>query len=418
VTYIALVGGAFLVWLLLVLLFTPALNYRVRTPLGVDDPDFLRVLQSTCQASLATGNRIDVCADGERFYPAMLAAIASARQSINLECYILQSGRVADMFIAALTERARAGVMVTIVIDAIGSAMLSRADGRRLADAGCRLERYQPLTWYRLARLNNRTHRELLVIDGRVAFLGGAGIADWWQREYSSSQPAWRDTMVRVEGPVVAGLQGVFVENWLECCGEILTGDEFFPRLENAGGTVAFVIRSSPADRATISRVAFQMLFEGARRHIRVATPYFLPDRSLRRALMKIAQSGVRIDILVPGRKTDQRWVRIASRRNYGRLLEAGIRIFEYGPAMTHAKVLIVDDDWSVVGTTNVDNRSFEHNDEINLAMLDRAIAGRLLDDFERDLQSATQVTLAGWRSRPWWEKLIGPVVWILERQQ
>ena len=416
--YIALVGVAFLIWLVLVVLFAPGLNYRVRARIGVDRPDFLHVLQSTCQTRLTAGNRVEVLSDGERFYPAMLGAIREAERSINLECYIFQSGRVADMFVSALAERAGAGVIVTIVVDAIGSAMLGRADRRRLIEAGCRLERYQPLTWYRLARLNNRTHRELLIIDGRVAFLGGAGIADWWHREYASRQPAWRDTMVRVEGPVVAFLQGVFAENWLECCGEIITGDEFFPTLESAGETTACVIRSSPADRATVSRVAFQMLLEGALRHVRIVTPYFLPDRSLRKALTSIARRGTRIDLLVPGPRTDQRWVRIASRRNYGRLLEAGIRIFEYRPSMTHAKVLIIDHDWSVVGTTNVDNRSFEHNDEINVAMLDRAIAERLLEDFERDLQSATEITLARWRARPWWEKLIGPVVWILERQQ
>jgi cardiolipin synthase len=308
-------------------------------------------------------------------------------------------------------------VAVTIVVDAIGSALLSHADRRRLTDAGGRVESYQPIHWYRLARLNNRTHRELTIVDGRIAFVGGAGIADHWRGE-PGGEPGWRDTMARVEGPVVAALQGVFAENWLECCGEIMTGSEFFPPLAAEAGTTALVVKSSPSDRATVSRVMFQMLIEGAQKEVRISTPYFLPDRTLREALVAAAARGVRLTVVVPGPKTDQRWVRIASRRNYGQLLEAGIRIFEYRPSMTHVKALLVDDEWSVLGTTNVDNRSFEHNDEVNLAMLDRAIVDRLKEDFDRDLRASEEITLEAWRARPWWETLIRPVVWILERQQ
>jgi cardiolipin synthase len=415
-TYVALIGAAFLLWFVLVLLFTPALNYRVRERLPVDSSDFLYVLQSTCQAALHTGNRIEVFTNGAAFYPAMIDAIRGAERAINLECYIFQSGRVADAVIDALTERAAAGVIVTVVVDAIGSSGLSRGDWKRLTDAGCRLDRYQPLRWYRLARLNNRTHRELLVIDGRVAFVGGAGIADWWMYPEKKRQP-WRDTMARVEGPVVAGLQGVLAENWLECCGEILTGDRFFPRLVPVGDVTAFVVKSSPSDRATVSRVAFQLLIDGATRAVQISTPYFLPDRALRQQLLKTAARGVQVRVIVPGPATDQHWVRLASRRMYGQLLRGGIRIFEYQPAMTHVKALIVDDDWSVIGTTNVDNRSFEHNDEVNLAVLDRATNRRLLDDFERDLANSRELTEATWR-RPFWERAIGPVAWILERQQ
>ena len=202
--------------------------------------------------------------------------------------------------------------------------------------------------------------------------------------------------MARVEGPVVAALQGVAAENWLECCGEILTGPEYFPNLEPVGNTTAFVIKSSPSDRATASRVAFQLLMEGADHHVRIQTPYFLPDRALRKALIAVARRGVAVSVIVPGRITDQRWVRLASRRMWGNLLRAGVRIHEYRPAMTHAKVLIVDELWSVLGTTNIDNRSFEHNDEINLAMRDPEVAARLLRDYERDLTESDEVTLGG----------------------
>jgi cardiolipin synthase len=415
--YVTIIGAAFLAWLVLVVLFTPALNYHLRARVPVDSPDFLHLLQSTCQAALYEGNRVEVFTNGEQFYPARLQAMRVAERSINIECYIIRSGRVADQLIEVLSERGRAGVVVTIVVDAIGSSGFSRRDREKLAEAGCRVEAYQPIKWYRLARLNNRTHRELTVIDGRVAFIGGAGFADWWQFP-EGNRPAWRDTMARVEGPVVAGLQGVFVENWLECCGEIMTGRAFFPQLAAAGGTTGFVVRSSPSDRATVSRVVFQMLIEGAVAHVRIATPYFLPDRTLRRALVEVARRGVEVTVIVPGPWTDQKWVRIASRRLYGQLLRGGVRIFEYQPSMTHVKVLLVDDHWAVLGTTNVDNRSFEHNDEINVAMLDRQINARLLDDYERDLSASTEVTLDDWHRRPWWEHMLNPVAWILERQQ
>jgi cardiolipin synthase len=224
--------------------------------------------------------------------------------------------------------------------------------------------------------------------------------------------------MARIEGPIVAALQGVAAENWLECCGEILTGREYFPDLHRAGDTTAFVVKSSPSDRATTSRVTFQLLMEAAEQEVRINTPYFLPDAALRRALIAAAGRGVSVTIIVPGPETDQRWVRLASRRMWGKLLEAGIRIHEYRDTMMHAKILLVDGVWSVIGTTNMDNRSFEHNDEVNVAMLDPKVAARLHLDFERDIQDSTEITLEQWRARPLWEKIVGPFVWILERQQ
>ena len=423
-------GALFLIWLVLVFLFTPGINYHLSRRSSVHDARFLYTLQSTCQAALHHGNKVTIYTNGPSFYPAMLEAIRSAQHSINLECYIFQPGRIADQFIEALSERSRAGVNVTIVVDAIGSFSLWGRPVRRLRQARCRIESYQRLRWYSLARINNRTHREILVIDGRIAFVGGAGIADWWAGPAKGwkrknwkhwkkvHRRPWRDTMARVEGPVVAALQGVAAENWLECCGEILTGPDYFPDLHPAGDTTAFVIRGSPSDRATASRVSFQLLMEGADHHIRVATPYFLPDRALRRAFVDICKRGVDISVVVPGRNTDQRWVRLASRRMWGQLLEAGVRIYEYRDVMMHAKALMVDDLWSVLGTTNIDNRSFEHNDEVSLAMRDHAVALRLLQDFERDVQASDEVTLEKWRRRPLWEKVVGPFVWILERQQ
>jgi cardiolipin synthase len=416
--WLSVAGGIFLVWLILVFLFTPGINYHLSHRTSVHHADFLYTLQSTCQAALHHGNRVTIYTDGPQFYPAMIDAIRSATKSVNMEAYIFQPGRIADQFIAALSERARNGVNVTIVVDAIGSFSLWGRPVRKLRDAGCRIESYQRLRWYALARINNRTHREMLIVDGRVAFTGGAGIADWWAYPDGRRRRPWRDTMARIEGPVVAALQGVAAENWLECCGEILTGSEYFPDLHRLGDTTAFVVRSSPADRATASRVAFQLLMEGADHHLHMSTPYFLPDRALRRALAQIAKRGVAVSVIVPGRHTDQRWVRLASRRMWGQLLQAGVRIYEYRPAMTHAKILIVDGLWAVLGTTNIDNRSFEHNDEVNVALRDATVADRLLQDYRRDLQDSEEVTLEQWRRRHLWEKIVGPFVWILERQQ
>jgi cardiolipin synthase len=420
-SWLAVAGGIFLIWLVLVFLFTPGINYHLAHRTSIHSPDFLYTLQSTCQAALHHGNAVTVFTNGASFYPAMLQAIGEATRSINMELYIFQPGKIANQFVAELSAKARQGVRVTIVVDAIGSLSFWGRPLRRLRKAGCRVQSYQQLRWYSLARLNNRTHRELLVIDGKVAFMGGAGIADWWV--YPSFKrlrwhKPWRDTMVRVEGPVVAALQGVAAENWLECCGEILTGPEYFPNLEPAGDTTGFVVKSSPSDRATASRVTFQMLMEAADHSIHISTPYFLPDRALRRALVDSACRGVAITVIVPGANTDQKWVRLASRRMWGQLLEAGVRIFEYRGTMTQMKLLVADELWCVLGTTNIDNRSFEHNDEVNIALRDRGLAARLLEDYVRDIADSREMSLDRWRRRPLWEKIVGPFVWILERQQ
>jgi cardiolipin synthase len=416
--WLAWTGGVFLVWLALVFLFTPGINYHLSQRTSVHHKDFLYTIQSTCQAALHHGNRVTIFSNGPAFYPAMLEAIGGASRSINMECYIFQHGRVADQFIDALSERARNGVNVTIVVDAIGSFSLWGRPVARLRAAGCRIMSYQAVRWYSMHRINNRTHRELLVVDGATAFVGGAGIADWWMYPQGRRPRPWRDTMARVEGPVVAAVQGVTAENWLECCGEILTGPDYFPDLKPCGDTTAFVIKSSPSDRATASRVTFQLLLEGADHTVRISTPYFLPDRALRKAIVQMAQRGVAVSVIVPGARTDQQWVRLASRRMWGELLAAGVRIFEFKAAMMHAKILVVDDLWSVLGTTNIDNRSFEHNDEDSLAMCDAGVAARLLADYERDLAASGEITLAAWQRRPLWEKIAGRFVWILERQQ
>jgi cardiolipin synthase len=413
-----IIGLGFIIWFVLVLFFTPRIDYKVSHPTRPDSDEFLHVLQATCQAAIHFENKVEILTNGAQFYPAMREAILAAQASVNMEAYIFKKGEAAKMLVDAMIERARAGVEVRLTLDWVGSfLMVFGAPLRQLREAGCNVEFYQGLRWYRFHRLNNRTHRELLVVDGRVAFTGGAGVADHWLRPHRR-RAAWRDTMARIEGPIVADLQGVFAENWLECCGEILTSPRHWPLLHGAGRTDAMLVKSSPSDRATASRVVFQMLIEGAVSSIDIHTPYFLPDRALRRALIHAARRGVRVRVIVPGKYSDQGLVRLASRRMYRELLHGGIRLYEYRPSMTHVKALMVDDAWAVIGTTNVDNRSFEHNDEINVAFREAAVTSRLRRDFEADLAACDEITLEEWLRRPALEKLVEPVCWILERQQ
>ena len=413
-----IIGLGFIIWFVLVLFFTPRIDYKVSHPIRPDSDEFLHVIQVTCQAAIHFRNKVDILTNGAQFYPEMRDAIRGAQSSVNMEAYIFKHGEAAKMIMEAMIERARAGVEVRLTLDAVGSFRMGFSAALHcLREAGCKVQFYQRMTWYRFHRLNNRTHRELLVVDGRVAFTGGSGVADQWLKP-DGHRPAWRDTMARIEGPIVAALQGVFAENWLECCGEILTAPRHWPALKDADGAEAMLVKSSPSDRSTSSRVVFQLLIEGATACIDIQTPYFLPDKSLRRALLRAAQRGVRVRVIVPGKHTDQLLVRLASRRMYRELLAGGIRLFEYRPSMTHVKALMVDDTWAVIGTTNVDNRSFEHNDEVNVAFREAQVTGRLRRDFESDLAASDEITLEQWGRRPALEKLVEPVCWILERQQ
>jgi cardiolipin synthase len=415
--YLTIIGGAFISWLIVVVLFAPHIPYHLEADLDATSDHFVNVIESTCLTKLEPGNKVDIFTNGNEFYPAMLEAIRTARETVSMECYIFKKGEIGNQFVEALADRGRAGLRVTLVLDAIGSFGAFRACAEPLREAGCRVEPYQKITWYRLHRMNNRTHRELLVIDGRVAFVGGAGVADWWYKA-EKGKPLWRDMMARIEGPVVPAIQGILTENWIECCGEILTGPNTYKRTAGVGTVRAFAIKSSPADRSTVSRVLFQTLIEGSNERVRISTPYFLPDKAFRKAMIRTASRGAQIHVIVPGPATDQRWVRLASRRMFGQLLAAGVRIFEYKPGMTHVKMLIVDDLWAVVGTTNLDNRSFEHNDEVNIGFRDEAVAARLMRDYTADIAQSDEVLLAEWKRRPVWEKLLGSVAWILERQQ
>jgi len=406
--------------LLFLALFGPGLRYRIRhTELQDMEPaEFLRTLAAVTDAHPNYHTELDVFTNGEQFYEAELAEIARARRTINIEAYIFRPGEVARQFVAALAERARAGVEVRIVLDGIGSFRTTARDFAPVLTAGGKLSFYHPLRLTTIPRYNNRTHRELVIVDGETAFVGGAGFADNWLLS-RPGHPCWRDTMIRVRGRAVTSLQGTFVENWLEASGEMIAGDAHFPDCEPAGGSPAIVVNSTPsAGGSTRARMLFQMLLASARESIHLTTPYFLPDASLADELKRAVARGVEVLVLVPGPHSDQLLTRRTSRLAYGRLLPHGVRIFEYRPAMLHAKVLLVDRRWAVVGTTNFDNRSFGLNDEVNLASCDPAFASRLEEDFVADLAQAVEVTHEAWKNRGLLERGTEMIGWLLERQQ
>jgi cardiolipin synthase A/B len=417
----AIAGLALEALIIILAFFEPGLEYRMDEPppTPIDSPEFSRTLSVLADADPQSDTSIEVLTNGDQFYEAELAAIECARSHICLEAYIFQKGEIATRFIRALTERAQAGVKVRIVLDAIGSFNTWRRTFRELIAAGGEVHWYMPLRWYNLMRFNNRTHRELLIVDGMVGFLGGAGIADHWYKP-RRKRARWRDTMVRVRGHAVARLQSVFSENWVEASGELITGPRYYPKCEASGSAVAMVIDSTPsAGRATRARMLFQTLIAGACRSIHITTPYFLPDRGARQALVDaMVKRGVEVKIIVPGKHSDHLLTRRSSRRLYGDLLKHGAQIYEYLPSMIHTKSMVIDGSWSVVGSTNFDSRSFGLNDEANLAALDEGLAERLEQDFQNDVAHSRRVTHRKWSRRSPFERVHEWLGWILERQQ
>src|SRR5690348_15425785 len=405
----------------LISLFGPVPNYKLagKLPADLATPEFMHQLAALSGSALQPHTHIEELPNGVVFYNAELKAIASAQKSIDWEAYIFQKGEIAKRMVDALTERAKAGVEVNLVMDGVGSLTMPKHFFDPLKRAGGHVSWYHPVRWYNWPRTNNRTHRELIVIDGKLAFVGGAGVSDqWWHGE--KHNPPWRDTMFSITGDAVHALQGTFVENWLEASGKILDGEKYFPETGNAVGANSIVVDSSPSEGgSTRARIMFQTLIASARKTIDITTPYFLPDESLRKEMVRaITDRHVRVRILVPGKHSDHGMTRSSSRRTYGDLLKAGAEIYEYEPAMIHAKLMVVDGEWSVVGSTNFDHRSFGLNDEVNVAALDPALAQKIVADLEHDLQQARRVTLEEWQNRSVWERGMEWVGWLIAREQ
>jgi cardiolipin synthase len=369
------------------------------------------------EAKLLHGNKFEVLTNGPCFYGAELAAIAAAKSSINLEAYIFHKGEIAARYVKALAERARNGVRVRLTLDYIGSFNTPRSYFKELLDAGGQLNWYHPLRLRYIPEFNNRTHRELLIVDGSVAFIGGRGIADWWLKDGVRGK-RWRDMMVQVNGPSAVALQAVFAQNWLRVSGEILAGEDYFPCDDDGDGAPALVVGSTPAAGSTQARILFQLLIACARKCIYISTPYFLPSGSARRAIIQaVRERKVEVVILTPGDNNDQKLTRASSRNLYGALLKHGIKIYEYGPSMNHTKALMVDDVWTIVGSTNFDYRSFSINDEVNLAVMDATVTRRVAQDFQRDLAQSKEITYEDWQTKSRF-RLADKFLSLLERQE
>jgi len=407
--------------LVLVGLFAPGLRYSLLNPVAVPiaSAEFLNELEPLVNSKITRNNEIEVIENGDHFYEAEVDAMRRARHSINIEAYIFHKGKLTDEVLQVLTERAREGVHVNLVLDAAGSLSTRKSHFKALKDAGGNVDWYHRLRLHNWFLANNRTHREITVIDGSMAFVGGAGYADWW-RYGTKSEPRWRDTMVRIRGDAVRAIQGTYLENYLEASGRIINGGDYFPpATPDPGKTTALVITSTPSSGgSTRARVLFQTLIAGARKSIYITTPYFLPDRSMTDELVRAAEQGVSVNVIVPGKHDDHALTRSSGRSAYGRLLKAGAKVYEYETSMIHAKIAIFDGVWSVVGSTNLDNRSFGINDEINVAVLDGQIADRLTRDFEEDTRQSRKISLEDWKNRPISERLLEMLGWVFEREQ
>lgn len=373
--------------------------HLVLPDLRLGEPSFFPTLEAYTATPIVPGNRVEILLNGEEIFPAMLEAIRGARRTITYAQYYYEDGPVARDVAEALAERCRAGVGVNALLDGFGSLNIPPEYVALMRQAGCHVAFFRPLDVFGFHRANYRNHRRILVVDGRVGFTGGSGVSRKWMGN-GRIENHWRDTDVRVSGPVVEYLQGAFAENWLEATGIVLGGEAYFPRPRAPEGTVhAQVVRSSPAGGSFAMYTTFLLAVSSARRSIYVTNPYFVPDRRLARAFIDAVRRGVRVVVLVPG-AIDHNLVRQASRGNFGPLLRAGVEIYEYRAALLHAKTMVIDGVWATVGSTNLDGRSFTLNDELNLVVYDAEVASRLEQVFRDDLLHAERVDYATWRRR------------------
>jgi cardiolipin synthase A/B len=375
---------------------------RIREPIhlnySVKDPAFANSMSHLLSAPLVEGNNVVELLNGNQIFPAMLEAIRSANKTITLEMFIWSSGEVSTRFVQALAERARAGVKVHIIVDTFGSGKLSKADRQQLANVGVEIANYNPPKPFKFFwGFNHRTHRKIMVVDGRIGFAGGVCIHDDWD---GNAEPGhWRDTHFRIEGPVVGQIQGVFLDNWLQIRSEVLHGTEYFPQNAPVGNMTAQFFRSGPRDSAENARLAYQLSIAAAKKSIRLAHAYFVPDALLFTALLDARKRDVKVELIVPS-KIDNFAVKKAGRARWRGLLEAGVEFYEYEPTLYHCKIMIVDDLWVSAGSVNFDDRSFKINDEANINVLDSNLAATLTRSFEADKSKSKRLTAEKFKQR------------------
>ncbi len=361
--------------------------------------EFVAGIGSFLNDPVFQGGEATLLENGDGFYPVMLDAIRSAGDTINFETYIFEPDEIGRQFIEALKERARAGVEVRFLIDGFGGLKLRKKYRDDLSQAGVNVQRFRPVALRNLVRIYRRTHRRAIVMDGRIGFVGGAAVSKKWKGNVSN-QHEWRDSMTRVTGPMVGGIQSAFAENWVYCTGEVLAGPRFFPPLDRGPGISGVSVVSSPSDSLQPIRLLFWLSFMNARKRLWICNSYFIPDRRLRKAVIERARQGVDVRILVPGNHTDAIPVQAAGRSYYDELLEAGIRIFEFGTSMMHAKTVVIDSAWSIVGSANMDERSMELNEENVLGIADPRLARAIEDGVTADYARSKEIKLEEWRKR------------------
>ena len=394
-----------------------AFGYDLRQDIEVGSPDFIRASEALTGAPISHGNDVELLINGDEIFPAFLETVRGARKTLNVETYVYWRGDIASDVAEAICERAEAGVECNVVLDALGAAKMKRDLAKGMKSSGVNVVYFRPPKPYALRRLANRSHRRLLVADGRVGMTGGVGIASEWTGN-AEDPDHWRDTHVRVRGPVVRGMQGAFAEHWLEATGEVLAGEEHLPDLEpiEGGGSVQFV-RSKSGVGDTNVEALYYLSIASAKRSIDLTAAYFVPRPAVGEALTKASESGVRVRLLVPGPHIDKGFVRIAGRAAYRDLLEAGVEMFEFQPTMLHAKSLVVDGVWSSVGTVNFDNRSFQLHDEVTLCVSDEHFARQLTDNFETDIERAERIDPERWDDRGPGQRLAETATTVLRRE-
>ena len=379
-------------------------GYELHGEVRVGDASFLYAAEALTAAPVSTGNTVRLLINGDQIFPAYLKAIRGARETVNLLTYAYWEGNIANEVADALCERAREGVECNVLVDAMGAARMEKVLVERMEEAGVSVSRFRPTRVYAMRRLANRTHRKLLIVDGRIGLTGGVGIAEEWTGN-AEDPDHWRDTHVEVEGPVVRGLQGAFAENWLEATGRVLAGERYLPDLEPREGEGApmQVMRSSAGVGDTNAEALYFLAISAARESVDLTSAYFAPRPAFTEVLTEAAERGARVRLLVPGPHIDKELVRTAGRASYAELLEAGVRIFEYQPTMLHAKTLVVDGAWASVGSVNFDNRSFGLNDEATLCVQSERFAQELEQAFETDLEHSEEIDAERWSKRsPW----------------
>jgi cardiolipin synthase A/B len=390
--------------------------YAMEPDFDTESDEFRTTMAGVTGMPLVDGNRVSIHNNGDEFYPAMLKAIESACLSITMEQYIFWNGQAGRRFAEAFAEKAREGIPVRLLVDAIGSATLGSDIFKILEAGGCQLAWFRPIHWYTLHRANQRNHRKSLIVDGRIAFTGGSGIADHWLGS-AENEHEWRDIQIRVEGPAVAAQQAGFAQNWLLTTGEIINGHEFFPQPQVSGNVPIQTILSSPAAGAGAAGTMYLLAVQCARSYLYIANPYFIPDARVIDMLARACRRGVSVKLMLAGKHNDTWWARQNSVRLYGKLLEAGVEIYEYEPTMLHQKTMVVDGVWATVGTTNFDNRSFALSEETNICFHDPSLVEQLWAAFCADLALCERVELPEWQRRGAWQQTKEMLASLIENQ-